>query len=147
MKNMKFIIRKAEEKDLTAILKLFENKTDYPMAPPGKEKRKIFSDMLSDSSRYLFTGERNGVICAFVSMKIEHKFDSFFRLSAFITDIRADCNDAEILTAVLSRATAVAMENGCDKIILADKSVTALSHSVYSICGFSASNNFYIKFL
>ncbi|MBE6782928.1 MAG: hypothetical protein E7536_02830 [Ruminococcaceae bacterium] len=142
---MKFIIRKAEEKDLASVLKLFENKADYPMAPPGKEKRKIFSDMLADTSRYLFVGERNGVICAFVSMKTEHQFDSFFKLSAYITDIKADCNDAEILTAVLSRATAVAMENGCNKIILSDKNITALSNSVYSICGFGACDDFYIK--
>ena len=142
---MKFIIRKAEEKDLASVLELFESKSDYPMSPPGKEKRKIFCHMLSDTSRYLFVGEKNGIICAFVSMKIEPQFDSGFRLSAFITDIKSQSNVAEILTAVLSRATAVAMENGCNKIIISDKNVTALSHSVYSICGFGRSNTFYTK--
>lgn len=142
---MKFIIRNALEKDLASILKLFEKKGEYHLSAPGKEKRELFSSMLSDNSRYIFVGEKNDTVTAFVSMKIEPRFENLFKFSAFITDIKADGDSANILTAVLSRATAVAMENDCHEIIISDKNVTSQSRSVYSICGFSESNTFFIK--
>ena len=145
MKNMKFIIRNAEEKDLTSVMKLFEKKEDIPVSPPGKEKKKLFADMLKETSRYILVGKKNGIICAFLSMKIEPEFKTFFRLCAYVTDIKTDSEHAEILTAILSRATAIAMENGCNKIVLSDESVNARSNAVYSICNFRESNTTYFK--
>ncbi len=142
---MKFIIRNALEKDLPSILKLFEKKGEYPLSSPGKEKRELFSAMLSNSSRYIFVGEKNDTVSAFVSMRIEPRFENLLKFSAFITDIKADGDSANILTAVLSRATAVAMENGCSEVIISDKNVNPQSRSVYSICGFCESNTFFTK--
>ena len=142
---MKFIIRNALEKDLPSILKLFEKKGEYPLSSPGKEKRELFTAMLSDTSRYIFVGEKNDTVSAFVSMRIEPRFENLLKFSALITDIKADGDSANILTAVLSRATAVAMENGCSEVIISDKNVNAQSRSVYSICGFCESNTFFTK--
>lgn len=142
---MKFIIRKAEEKDLPYILQLFEKKNDFPASLPGKEKKLIYSEMLKDTSRHILVGEKNGVITAFISMKIEAVFKNTLGLTAFITDIRTDMCHAEILTAILSRATAIAMENSCRSIILCDDFVNPESNSVYSICNFKQSNTVYFK--
>ncbi len=145
MNTMKFIIRNAVQNDLPSIMKLFEKKGEYPLSSPGKEMRELFSAMLSDTSRYIFVGEKNDIISAFISMRIEPRFENLFKFSAFITDIRADGDSANILTAVLSRATAVAMENSCSEIIISDKNVTSQSQAVYSICGFCGNNTFFTK--
>lgn len=145
MVNVKFIIRKAEEKDLDAIVKLYEKKDDFPYSPFGKEKRNIFSLLLSDKTRYILIGEKNNKICAFVSMKIEHRFENQLKLSAFINDIKTSVDEAEILCAILSRTVAIAMENECTEIFLTDKNINAQSFSVYSICGFKESNTTFIK--
>lgn len=142
---MKFIIRKAEEKDLNSIIELFRKKDEFPMSAPGKEKKNIFSEMLKEESRYILVGEKNGVITAFVSMKTEARFKNHFKLSAFITDIKTDLCHAEILTAILSRATAIAMEKGCSEIILHDDCVNSESNAVYTICNFRQSNTVYRK--
>ncbi len=142
---MKFIVRKAEERDLEAIEKLYEERRDYPYSPFGREKRDAFRKMLSDSQSHVFTGERNGSVCAFLSLRIERRFENFMKNSAVISDIKAADNDAEILCAILSRAVAVAMENECCEITLYDKKVKAETHSVYSICGFRESNTFFVK--
>lgn len=142
---MKFIVRKAEEKDLNSIAGLYDTKKDYPHSPFGREKREIFKNMLSDSSRHIFVGERNGVVTAFISLKIENRFENFMSPSAIITDICVCDSDAEILCAVLSRAVAVAMENECREITLFDRKVTAEKHSLYSICGFKEINTFFLK--
>jgi len=142
---MKFIVRKAEEKDLSLIESLYEEKRDYPHSPFGREKREAFRQMLSDSQWHIFVGERNGIISAFLSMRIEQRFENFMKPSALISDIKATDNDAEILCAILSRAIAVAMENECCEISLCDKNVRAQTNSIYSICGFKESNTFYLK--
>ena len=80
---MKFIIRNALEKDLPSILKLFEKKGEYPLSSPGKAKRELFSAMLSNSSRYIFVGEKNDTVSAFVSMRIEPRFENLLKFSAF----------------------------------------------------------------
>ncbi len=142
---MKFIVRKAEENDLNSIVNLYEEKRDFPYSTFGREKREIFKSMLSDSSRHILVGERNGIVSAAISLRIEHRFENFFASSAIISDIKVLNNDAEILCAILSRAIAVAMENECREITLYDKKVTAENHSVYSICGFKESNTFFVK--
>lgn len=142
---MKFIVRKAEEKDLNAIENLYEEKRDYPYSTFGREKREAFRQMLSDPQWHILTGERNGVVSAFLSMRIERRFENFMKPSAIISDIKSHNNDAEILCAILSRAIAVAMENECCEIGLWDKNVRAQTNSVYSICGFRESNTFYLK--
>lgn len=145
MNNMRFIIRKAEEKDLPCILQLFEKKNDFSVSSPGKEKKLIFANMLKDNAKHILVGEKNGVITAFISMKIEAAFENFLGLTAYITDIKTDMCHAEILTAILSRATAIAMENGCRSIVLCDNFVNAESNAVYSICNFRQSNTVYFK--
>ena len=142
---MKFIIRKAEEKDLNSIAELYRKKDDFPMSPPGKEKRNIFSEMLRDESKHILVGEKNGIITAFISMRIESRLENHFKLSAFITDIKTDFHHAEILTAILSRATAIAMEKGCSEIILFDNCIKPEFNSVYSICNFRQNNTVYHK--
>ena len=145
MVTMKFIVRKAEEKDLDAIVCLYEEKKDYPFSPFGREKREAFREMLADPSRHIFVGERNGKTNAFISMKIERRFENFMKKSAMISDIKVADNDAEILCAILSRVIAVSMENECTEITLYDKCVTSEVNSVYSICSFRESNTFYVK--
>lgn len=142
---MKFIVRKAEEKDLNSIAGLYAPKKDYPHSPFGKEKREIFKTMLSDLSRSVLVGERNGTVCAFISMKIEHKFENNLLPCAVINDLKAEENDAEILCAVISRAIAVSMENECTEITLYDKNITAEKNSLYSICGFRERGGFFRK--
>lgn len=142
---MKFIVRKAEEKDLSLIESLYEEKREYPHSTFGREKRDAFRQMLSDSQCHIFAGERNGIVSAFLSMRIERRFENFMKPSAIISDIKVSDNDAEILCAILSRAIAVAMENECCEITLYDKKVKAEANSVYSICGFRESNTFYSK--
>ncbi len=142
---MKFIIRKAEANDLDAIVKLFEKKDDFPYSPLGREKRNIFSLLLSDETRYILVGEKNNKICSFVSMKIEHRFENQLKHSAFINDIRVADNEAEILCAIISRAVAIAMENECTEIFLTDKNIKSQNFSVYSICGFKESNTTFMK--
>lgn len=142
---MKFIVRKAEEKDLNLIANLYHTKRDYPHSPFGREKREIFKNMLCDPSRHILVGERNENVTAFLSLKIEYRFGNFLAPSAIVSDIKtADC-DAEILCAIISRSIAVAMENECKEIILIDNKVTAEKHSLYSICGFKESTSFYVK--
>lgn len=145
MVTMKFIVRKAEEKDLSAVEKLYEEKRDYPYSPFGREKRDAFRKMLSDEQWCVFVGERNGNISAYLSMRIERRFENFMKASAVISDIKVSGNDAEILCAILSRSIAVAMENECCEICLYDKKVKAETNSVYSICGFRESNTFFTK--
>lgn len=142
---MKFIIRKAEVKDLDSIVKLFEKKEDIPRSSFGKEKREVFKSMLEDNSRYIFIGERNENISAFISIKIENRFENFFKPSAYVFDIKAENSDGEILNAVLNRAIAVAMENGCTEILLKDKNLNAKTNAVYTINGFKNSDTFFIK--
>ncbi|MBR3589038.1 MAG: hypothetical protein IKL16_05700 [Clostridia bacterium] len=142
---MKFIVRKAEEKDLQAIQGLYTTKKDYPHSPYGKEKREIFRNMLGDRSGNILVGERNGIVSAFISLKIEHRFENKLLPSAIISDLRAEDNDAEILCAILSRAIAVAMENECNEITLFDKNLTAEKYSLYSICGFKENPGFFRK--
>lgn len=142
---MKFIVRKAEEKDLNLIADLYHTKRDYPHSPFGREKREIFRNMLCDPSRYILVGERNENVTAFLSLKIEYRFENFLIPSAIISDIRTTDCDAEILCAIISRSIAVAMENECKEIILIDNKATAEKHSLYSICGFKESTGFYVK--
>lgn len=142
---MKFIVRKAEEKDLQAISALYSTKKDYPYSPFGKEKREIFRSMVSDSARSLLVGERNGNVNAFISLKIEHRLENNLRSSAFISDLKAEDNDAEILCAILSRAIAISMENECNEITLYDKNINAEKYSLYSICGFKEKEGFFRK--
>lgn len=142
---MKFVVRKAEEKDLDAIVKLYEEKGSIPYSPFGKEKREIFRQMLNDKSRHLLVGEKDCRISAFVSLKTENSFENFLKPSAFILDIKAENSDGEILTAVLSRAKAVAMENGCVEISLKDKNINAKSNAVYCLNSFKNSNMFFVK--
>ena len=142
---MKFIVRKAEEKDLQAIQCLYSSKKDYPHSPYGKEKREIFRNILGDRSRNILVGERNGIVSAFVSMKTEYSFENELLPCAVITDLKADENDAEILCAILSRAIAVSMENECKEITLFDKNLTAEKYSLYSICGFKENPGFFRK--
>lgn len=145
MITMKFIVRKAEEKDLSLIENLYEEKRDFPYSPFGREKRDFFRQMLADSQWHIFVGERNGIVSAFLSMRIERRFENFMKPSALISDIKASDNDAEILCAILSRAIAVGMENECCEMLLSDKNVSAETNSVYSICGFRESNTLYLK--
>lgn len=142
---MKFIVRKAEEKDLQAIQGLYSTKKDYPHSPYGKEKREIFKSMLDDRSRSILVGERNGIVSAFISMKTEYRFENNLLPYAIINDLKAEENDAEILCAILSRAIAVAMENECKEITLSDKNLTAEKYSLYSICGFKENPGFFKK--
>ncbi len=142
---MKFIVRKAEEKDMNAIECLYEEKRDYPYSHFGREKRDAFREIISDGNHHVFIGERNGNICAYLSMRTERRFENFMKPSAVISDIRAADNEPEILCAILSRAIAVAMENECCEILLYDKKIRAETNSVYSICGFRESNTFLVK--
>lgn len=142
---MKFIVRKAEEKDLQAIQGLYNTKKDYPHSPYGKEKREVFRNMLDDSSGNILVGEKNGIVNAFISIKIECRFENNLLPSAIINDLRAKDNDAEILCTMLSRAIAVAMENECNEITLSDKNLTAEKYSLYSICGFKENPGFFRK--
>ncbi len=142
---MKFIVRKAEEKDLQTIAGLYNSKKDYPHSPYGKEKKEIFKSMLSDRSRNILVGERNGIVNAFISMKTEYRFENNLLPSAVINDLKAEDNDAEILCAILSRAIAIAMENECKEITLYDKNLTAEKYSLYSICGFKENPGFFRK--
>ena len=142
---MKFIVRKAEEKDLQAIQNLYSTKKNYPHSPYGKEKKEIFISMLNDRSKNILVGEKNGIVSAFISMKIEHRFENELLATAVITDLKADDNNAEILCAVISRAIAVAMENECKEITLYDKNLTAEKYSLYSICGFRENPGFFRK--
>jgi len=142
---MKFIVRKAEEKDLQAIAGLYHTKKEYPYSPFGREKRENFKNMLNDISRSILVGERNGIVSAFMSLKIEQRFENNLLPSAIINDLKAEDNDAEILCAILSRAIAVAMENECKEITLYDKNITAEKFSLYSICGFKESESFFRK--
>ncbi len=142
---MKFVIRKAEEKDLNIITALYEKRGEYPLSPFGREKKEIFSSMLHDSSRCILVGEKDGKIAVFLSMKIENRLENFLLPSAVILDIKIKSHESEILCAVISRAVAVAMENGCREITLFDKNVSPETHSVYSICGFRESTENYIK--
>ncbi len=142
---MKFIVRKAEEKDLNSLAALYDTRRDYPHSPYGREKREIFTKMLTESSRHLFVGEKNGSVCAFLSLRIENRLENFLAPDAVISDLKANDNDAEILCAIISRAIAVAMENECREITLSDRKITPEKHSLYSICGFRESNAFYLK--
>ncbi len=142
---MKFIVRKAEEKDLSSVEGLYNEKRDYPYSPFGREKREAFREMIEDKNCFLFVGERNEIPAAFLSMRIEHRFENSMKASAIITDVKTAGKDSEILCAIISRAVATAMENDCCEITLYDKSVIAESSSVYSICGFRESNTFYAK--
>ena len=142
---MKFIVRKAEEKDMEAVACLYEEKKDYPYSPFGREKRDAFREIISDGRYHVFIGERNGNVCAYLSMRTERRFENYMKASAVISDVRAADNDPEILCAILSRAIAVAMENECCEILLYDKKIKAETHSVYSICGFRESNTFFVK--
>lgn len=144
---MKFLIRKATMADLNSVSSLYDKKGDYPQSYFGKEKREIFSDMLNDNSREILVGEKNGNVSAFLSMKIEHRFENSLKTSTIIFDIKAKDDETEILCAVLSRAIAITLENGGTEIILLDKNVTACTNSVYSICGFRKSDTCYIKSL
>lgn len=142
---MKFIVRKAEEKDLQAIAGLYSTKKEYPHAPFGREKSEKFKAMLGDFTRSILVGEKNDIVRAFISLKIEHRFENALLPSAIINDLKAEDNDAEMLCAILSRAIAVAMENECKEITLYDKNITAEKFSLYSICGFKESKNFFRK--
>ena len=142
---MKFIVRKAEEKDLQSIADLYNTKKEYPHAPFGREKREIFKSMLSDSSSCILVGEKNGIVNAFLSLRIEHRLTNNLLPSTVICDIRAENNDAETLCAILSRAIAISMEKECKEITLYDKNITSEKYSLYSICGFKENEGFFRK--